>query len=206
MTLKFFDGLDGYLWVFPRPGHSSVGICGGLGVRPAATLRALMDRFLRRQYGEARLARAIPYAALIPDAPPSPDPDTLRGDGWALVGDAGRFVDPITREGIYYALASAELLAACLAEGRPELYPARWSAEIGRELTWAARHVRGFFDRRFVERLVVLCALSPRIGRVMADLIAGRQRYRDLRRRLLRALPVVGWQVATRIIRPARGS
>ena len=36
------------------------------------------------------------------------------GDGWLLVGDAAGLVDPITREGIYYALASAELAATSL--------------------------------------------------------------------------------------------
>jgi geranylgeranyl diphosphate/geranylgeranyl-bacteriochlorophyllide a reductase len=206
VTLKFFDRLDGYLWVFPRPGHSSAGICGGLGARPAATLHALLDAFLQQQYGATRLTGAIPYAAVIPDAPPSSQRGTLQGAGWSLVGDAGRFVDPITREGIYYALLSGELLASCLGGGHPERYPALWAAEIGREFDWAARHAEGFFDESFVERLVTLCALSPRIGRVMADLITGRQRYRDLKRRLLCNLPMVGWQVAARLIRPARGS
>lgn len=33
------------------------------------------------------------------------------GPGWALVGDAGHYIDPITGQGINYALRSAELLA-----------------------------------------------------------------------------------------------
>lgn len=46
------------------------------------------------------------------------------GAGWALVGDAAYFKDPITAHGITDALRDAELLAEAVAQGRPELYPA----------------------------------------------------------------------------------
>ena len=39
------------------------------------------------------------------------------GEGWALVGDAGMVMDPITGQGIGHALRDAELLSAALAEG-----------------------------------------------------------------------------------------
>jgi flavin-dependent dehydrogenase len=39
------------------------------------------------------------------------------GPGWALVGDAGYFRDPITAHGITDALRDAELLARAAAEG-----------------------------------------------------------------------------------------
>lgn len=40
------------------------------------------------------------------------------GPGWALVGDAGHYVDPITGQGINHALRSAELLADAWARTR----------------------------------------------------------------------------------------
>ncbi len=45
------------------------------------------------------------------------------GPGWALVGDAGYFKDPITAHGITDALRDAEILAAAVLAGRPEDYP-----------------------------------------------------------------------------------
>jgi len=39
------------------------------------------------------------------------------GPGWALVGDAGYFKDPLTAHGITDALRDAELLAAAAASG-----------------------------------------------------------------------------------------
>ena len=42
------------------------------------------------------------------------------GPGWALVGDAGYFKDPLTAHGITDALRDAELLARAVAEGRDD--------------------------------------------------------------------------------------
>lgn len=44
------------------------------------------------------------------------------GAGWALVGDAGYFKDPLTAHGITDGLRDAELLALAIADGRPEAY------------------------------------------------------------------------------------
>ena len=38
----------------------------------------------------------------------------LAGPRWALVGDAAGLVDPITREGIFFALASGQWVADAL--------------------------------------------------------------------------------------------
>ena len=42
------------------------------------------------------------------------------GPGWALVGDAGYFKDPLTAHGITDALRDAEVLAHAVAQGSPE--------------------------------------------------------------------------------------
>ncbi|MFN4023473.1 MAG: NAD(P)/FAD-dependent oxidoreductase [Hyphomonas sp.] len=45
------------------------------------------------------------------------------GPGWALVGDAGYFKDPISAHGITDALRDAEILARALIADRPDDYP-----------------------------------------------------------------------------------
>lgn len=45
------------------------------------------------------------------------------GPGWALVGDAGYFKDPITAHGITDALRDSEILADAIIAGRPADYP-----------------------------------------------------------------------------------
>ncbi len=38
----------------------------------------------------------------------------MAGDGWAMVGDAAAFLDPIYSSGLYLALGSAEMAAQCI--------------------------------------------------------------------------------------------
>jgi flavin-dependent dehydrogenase len=194
VVLKFCAGVSGYLWVFPRLDHDAAGICGTLGAMPVADLRALLDRFLVERYGPGRLARAAPYAALIPGAPVSVRDLRLQGEGWAMVGDTSRSVDPLTREGIHYAMESAELLAVALLAGAPETYSALWRRTMGLEFSWAGRHASEFFAPRTIERLVALCSRSPRTAGILSDLLAGRQRYRSLALRLLASGPAIAWE------------
>jgi len=193
-TLRFYAGLPGYLWDFPRVDHASVGLCAPLGSRPAAALRALVDGYVAARHGGAVLAGSEPYAALIPGAPARLDASRLAGPGWAAAGDCARAVDPLTREGIYFALLSADLLADAILRGRVEEYPAHFEARLGEEFTWASRHQELFFDPRFVERMVRLAGGSRRLGSILAELISGRQPYRTLRRRLILSAPRVAWE------------
>ncbi len=204
ILLRFFDRLRGYLWVFPRLDHASAGICAPLGEPPAARLRELMDDFLRVRYGAVAVERAAFYAALIPGAPADAVTDRVQGDGWALVGDAGRFVDPLTREGIYYAMLSGDMLAGAILAGRPERYGRDWARRCGPELSWASRHAAGFFATPFTEALVSLSARSESVAGVLSDLISGRQDYRTLTLRLLRNAPLTGWQVVRAALRRRR--
>jgi geranylgeranyl reductase family protein len=185
IILKFCGGLDGYVWVFPRTDHLAAGICGpGAGGHSKALFEEL-DRFLIDFYGMAVVKRRMRYGAKIPALPEAlPAGEACLGDGWALVGDAAGFVDPLTREGIHYALASSRFLAEALERGDPAAYPRRCQALFGEEMDWARRHRAAFFSRRFCEAFTLLASTSRPVQEVVSDLIAGRQEYRSLRRRL----------------------
>jgi flavin-dependent dehydrogenase len=65
------------------------------------------------------------------------------GPGWALVGDAGHYVDPITGQGINNALRAAELFAEAWASTR------RRSAWLGAMAAYQRRrdaYTRPFYD------------------------------------------------------------
>lgn len=128
----------------------------------------------------------------------------MAGDGWAAVGDAVALVDPITGEGIYYALRSAELLAECLLAGRLGEYPRRLNEECVSDLQLAARVSHRFYFGEYLgapvtTRLVQLARHSALIRAVLADLVSGAQPYRQLKQRLKAiAYPVareVGWSI-----------
>jgi flavin-dependent dehydrogenase len=127
--------------------------------------------------------------ATLRDAPVS-------GPGWAMVGDAAGFTDPVTGEGLYYALRSAELVSECLLDGRPELYRRRLNEDFLGELQTAARIADRFFTGTWMgqavtERMVQFTSNSPRFRKLMCDMFSGAQGYVTLRMRLYRALPAM---------------
>jgi geranylgeranyl reductase family protein len=182
----------GYIWSFPRPDHLAIGICAQAdsGVSVDA-LRAVLVRWLERT-GIAAGAQLEAYSWPIPSLGPG-DFLTLpiAGPGWLTVGDAAGLVDPITREGIFFALESAAAAAETLSEGgggREQRYQERIQADIGEDLARAARYKSGFFAPRFSGLLAEALRVSPGVRAVMADLVAGTQSYRGLKWRLLKTM------------------
>jgi len=192
IAVEFVGHPPGYIWSFPRPGHLAIGICAQGDAGPSATaLRQIAAHWIAR----TRLADGATlqqYSWPIPSLHAA-DLETVApgGPGWLLVGDAAGLVDPITREGIYFALRSAEWAAAAITSSDREpwrQYTSRVREEIGADLARAARLKRRFFQPRFTQLVIDALRRSASVRTVMADLVAGRQGYGDLKWRLLRTL------------------
>lgn len=202
MTVRFVPGLAGYLWLFPRPDHVGVGICAPLQALPTRELIGRLRDLVARSYPALSDEDAQPYAHTIPS--PSTDPASIReiaGERWALVGDAAALADPVTGEGIYYALRSACVLADALREGGLGRYPERALADFGRELLTASRLHARFYAPGFTRRMTRFASRSRAIREVLTDLVLGDQGYEGLKRRLVRAAPRFAWQYATSTFR-----
>jgi geranylgeranyl reductase family protein len=198
IVLELVDEPPGYIWSFPRPDHLAIGICAQASTGVSTTaLRARTARWI----DETRIAAGrmlTPYAWPIPSLDEA-DIDSLEvsGPGWMLVGDAAGLVDPITREGIFFAIESAAFAADSLAGANPErLYADRLHAGPLDELARAARLKRGFFQPRFTRLLLDALEVSSGVRAVMADLVAGAQGYRGLKWRLAKTMEVgLAWKV-----------
>ena len=199
MQLQFLKGIAGYIWVFPRADHVSAGIAGKMGETSAGDLRHMLEEWLQNHRGENGfcLDGAQFYSHILPSLRAQTF-DALRacGEGWAMIGDSAGLVDPITGEGLYYALRSAELCADAILSGQPEQYQGLLETEVLAELRLAARVSERFYKGRIfgdsvLEQMVSLTARSASIRELMSDLFAGKQGYLDLRARLYRILPAV---------------
>ncbi|HUK26092.1 MAG TPA: NAD(P)/FAD-dependent oxidoreductase [Terriglobales bacterium] len=195
VRIQFLAGLEGYVWLFPRADHYSAGICGKLTSQSSARLRATLEQSLT---GFGMEFKGAPFYAHVL---PSLRAETLRsrkicGEGWALIGDAAGFVDPITGEGLYYAMRSGELAAQALLAERPDSYAARVRKDFLPDLETAASVADRFYSgswmgQAVIERMVQFTASSPSFRTLMCDMFAGTQGYSNLRRRLYRTLPAM---------------
>lgn len=193
VQVKFIDGLHGYLWIFPRADHFSVGICGHMQGRSTAELRQLLEQHLP-EFGLSHENGKF-YAHILPSLTPEALRNTpLCGEGWAMIGDAAGLVDAITGEGLYYALRSAELVSDAIVCGAPESYARAAQDEILSELERAASIADRFYAGEWLggsalERMVRLTGASTRFRQLMRDLFSGAQEYSTLKKRVYRSLP-----------------
>lgn len=205
LKVKFVKGLEGYLWSFPRLGHLSVGICASMAKHVSRELRALLDKFVAEE--KINMAGAELYSHILP----SPRRKTLQersvvGDNWALVGDAAAWVDPVTGEGIYYAMRSGEILAEALIADAPAEYPARIQSAFREELERAAKLSPLFYHGKFLggavtTRMIAFARHSPTFRHMLADVFAGSQSYRTLKARLWGQLGITLAETAGSLLR-----
>jgi geranylgeranyl reductase family protein len=186
VDIEFTSEPPGYLWSFPRPDHLAVGTCGQADATSSRDLFEASRRWIAAHVpttDECLTAYSWPIPSLTPD---SLRRQRSAGDRWLLIGDAAGLVDPITREGIFFALQSAEFAASSLSGGNVAgTYSRLLARHIHPELARAARMKERFFGPTFSRLLVRALDRSERIAAIMADLVAGRQTYHGLRRRLV---------------------
>jgi geranylgeranyl reductase family protein len=190
IAVKPMSARSGYLWSFPRTDHIAVGVCAAAAHHATSgDLRAQSAAWIE-QHGLDRDTRLTPYAWPIPSIGHQARREITLGDtGWMLIGDAAGLVDPLTREGIYYALLSGQWAAdAIVATASPDAasrYAEKVLCDVHPELARAARLSRLFFAPAFSTLLVRALDDSAGIRDVFVDLVGGLQPYRGLRRRLL---------------------
>jgi flavin-dependent dehydrogenase len=191
LALGFPDAADAYCWVFPRPGGASVGVAYDAARLGHGAARTILDRFLDRHLdaGRSALDRAHRYRYPIPIWSSAVRGTIARAvrSRVLLVGDAAGVADPLTREGIRYALLSGRSAAVCLLAGTPGEYPESLDAGLAPELDRAVRAARLFYDEPLAQWMVPVARAHSGIRSVLGDLLTCRQSYRGLRRTLLRA-------------------
>lgn len=185
-----FDGvpLPGYGWVFPlSPSSANVGVGyfppGLKARRRPLHSRAAFDAFVRvrsmtRILEGARRSgpvRGYPLRVDFPDAPTS-------GDRVVLVGEAAGLVNPLTGEGIDYALESARIAAECvagqlLAGGGAPLNVAEYDrvlrARLGRLFTFCRRVRDASLSALVLNRLVRVAARRDDLKMLLVDIVLG---------------------------------
>jgi geranylgeranyl reductase family protein len=178
-TARFDFGVveAGYAWVFPKRRHLSIGCLTTR--REPVPLRARLEEYLRRLSLEPLERQDHGYA--IPLAPRRGQP--MR-QGVLLVGDAAGLADPLTGEGISWALWSGELAARAIVEqpADPEAAGRAFHASLRRELlpelAVARRLARLLYGFPKLRAAVFRRAGQPMAERI-ADLFVGEATFRS---------------------------
>lgn len=100
---------------------------------------------------------------------------SLWGRGYALLGNAGEFLDPVFSSGVTIALKSASLAAACLKQ-QFEGQSVDWETQYARPLKAGVDTFRVFVESWYVggfQKVIFHEHASPEIRRMIASILAG---------------------------------
>lgn len=179
-TARFDFGYfpSGYAWIFPKKDHLSIGL-GGKKRLPGG-LRPALDGYIKKS-GISRIDRVEKHGYVIPL---SPRTDSVVKGRIILAGDCAGFVDPVTAEGITFAIRSGQSAGRAVVEGgfeerevsrryddllkdvRDEL---RWGKPL-QELLYGPAAVRNLLFRLYGQRL----------SEAVADVLTGERSYKGL--------------------------
>lgn len=166
---------DAWAWQIPlSPSRWSVGL-----VLPGETLVAGEDP---RALFAAQLVRFPELAARLDGRLPDPVRATpsicyhvrqRRGRRWALVGDAGGFLDPILSAGVLLATRSGWRLARELHESGADADLAAWLERTGHDLTIFGHFIKLWYDGAFITRAFFGGDRDDDLHRGIVSLLAG---------------------------------
>jgi len=176
----YFDSIDwGYGWIFPRNDVVVIGV-GGLFAKNR-DFRTIFNTFFRARFGKE--FTGVVKGHFVPFG------EYSRGmgrDGVLLAGDAAGLVDPITGEGIAYAMQSGWLAAQSVLEalsGRTKYVNAEYRkrcAAITGELAYAAKIRNFLFSPATRALFITALARSSSAPRRYMELMSGDITYREL--------------------------
>jgi len=169
----------GYAWVFPKTDHLSIGI--GCLANEAKNLKRCYREFVDSlSLGHYTVGRW--YGSVIPICTGQA---VVTRDRAVLLGDAAGLADPLTGEGIYNAILSAQLAAPAIGEaligGEVKLLDYRKSVE---EKIMPEMRIAYVFSRvlaQFPHRLFKLLKRDERIWRECCHLLRGETDYSTIK-------------------------
>lgn len=175
-TLQFVPGMDGYAWIFPARGQSSIGV----GTRASSCkaenlygyLEVLIDqtpglagiKSRLREDGKKWLIPALRFSTL--------KKQKVVGENWALAGDASGAAHAASGEGVYYSFETAELLAQALIDREPLRYQKAWWQMCRQELAGPALWSSLFFNQRAQRVLAGRLRKSPTARMIASELVS----------------------------------
>ena len=173
-------------WVFPKRDGLSVGI-GGMFVDARQT--HLHQCFIHFLNGLSYLHKGQAGKVVGHALPSFYDEGQRVSQGRILlVGDAASLIDPLTGEGIYYAIRSGMLAAAAILQSNEQsippsdLYQRAVRADFFENLTWALFFAR--FIHRFNKLSYQMLRHYPDLGTLYLQVLEGEETYRGFLERV----------------------
>jgi flavin-dependent dehydrogenase len=179
-----FKSVSGYGWVFSKKEHLNI----GFGIIQASKNQ---DQKLNLLDGYREYIALLKEKDLIPQnlketpikggALLTHPLEKTYGNRLLLIGDAAGFINPLSGEGIYYAMASGQIAAETIAEALEKRqtteeflakYQTRWQQDFGKDIDLILKVVkRG--SMQYAEKVFQIASKDPVLTDLMIGVITG---------------------------------
>ncbi len=189
-------GIAGYAWVFPKKNCVNIGIgefqSAVSKARPKIPLKETYEALITTLKEKKLLPAEFPVANLKGATLPIFPLENTYGDRVLLCGDAAGFINPITGEGIYYAMVSGYLAANVIAEGLNagdlsrrflSRYQTLWMDDFGKDLKALGR-----FNNQWgkdSEKIVRLMMRDKKFARLIIGVTGGQISFTKYKKALV---------------------
>ncbi len=174
VVMKYLKDFFGYIWIFPRKDHSSIGL--GSQLEYSKYLKRTLDQFINSYC--PHIKKLSPYAAVLPSIK-NPNFYSLpcSGEDWILTGDAAGHVDPVTGEGIQYAMKDGEFASRAVMSSDLKSFDKLWWREYGYDFKEGCK-LRKIFYNPFIKELLIKQASKSRTSsRLLYNIASSEQDY-----------------------------
>jgi geranylgeranyl reductase family protein len=189
-------GIAGYAWVFPKKNCVNIGVgefqSAVSKARPKIPLKETYEALISILKEKKLLPAEFPIENLKGATLPIFPLENTYSDRVLLCGDAAGFINPITGEGIYYAMVSGYIAAGVITDGLKaddlsrrflSRYQTLWNNDFGRDLKALGR-----FNNQWgkdSEKIVRLMERDKKFARLIIGVTGGQISFRKYRTALV---------------------
>jgi geranylgeranyl reductase family protein len=191
-----FKTITGYGWVFPKKEHLNI----GFGIIQLEKNHQKLNLLTSYQEYLALLKKEHLIPQQLPEVPVRGGTllihplEQTYADRLLLVGDAAGFINPLTGEGIYYAMVSGQIAATVIAEALEKKqmtkeflarYQTLWKTDFGRDIDLILKVVkRGSME--YAEKVFKIACKDPVLTDLMMAIITGQTSVQQYKWKIVR--------------------
>ena len=191
------QGIAGYGWVFPKKEHLNIGICEFKPVVNQSKGKTKLSEVYKNYINILKESEIIPddlkMGRVKGGALPIFPLEKTYSDRVILCGDAGGFINPVSGEGIYYAMSSGEIAARVITEALEagetderflSMYQKNWKNDFGRDIKLLLHSAKRWTKE--TEKFVKLASRDEKLADMALGILHGRLSIHEYRWKLVR--------------------
>ncbi len=191
------NGISGYGWVLPKQNTVNIGLVDywlrGKMTNDKKNIKEAFNAYISLLKNTDIIPKNIESTQLQGGTLPVKPLEKTYTDRVILCGDAAGFINPVSGEGIYYALASAEIAARVSAEAIQandtseqflSRYEKRWKNDFGKEIKLMLRSTKQWGKRN--ENIIKLAGKDSKLTEMLFTIMTGQESVYELRWKILK--------------------